>query len=824
MIDSEITKRLNSLYKQRLFVITLSILFIVLILASMMSPIHRWGDTSTYYMEIQSISDDFNIQYEEKDIHRALDHGFDDLPSGLYLIKTANQKYFYGKEFSYPLFAASFYKIFGNNGLIFFNMLMFYLMILMAYLYLRRTNSESIALGFSILFFMLSTAFVYTFWIHAEIYNMFLLMLGLVSWLKYREDNDIRYLAFASLVLSVATVAKIPNIVLFLPLLSFELYERHRKNATIMLLAFAIPVALFYGYFYIRTGAFSFYGGDRLYYVHAFPFTSGYNSTTEAGNTAFSVEGSSFYQMINIHNLRIIPYNLFYYFFGRFTGMIWYYPFAFFAMLTFIINYRKTKDYISLYPEKMLILAGIVLNIALYIAIIGNNYFGGQQVMGNRYFYIYPAFLFLLGKIDVRKAAIFLMIAIITVIPIVSNPVGNSMSPEEHTFNFPYKYLPLEYGQLINLPLESRRLGINGLNFYCMDANCTVSNKVIGVEKSSELLIVSRHAVKTFNFLLLSQFGHNLIYINMNNYTSNLTLNKSGLKSLTVSNSYPIYEDQRSSVYRLFLNANKNFYLIPIVEENFDELKPELAYGWYKKDVTQWMTNYSALVLYSNKNCFANLSLQARSFYRSRTLEIYSGDVRMAKSTVPSDFINLSVPIFLSKGFNVMYFNVPDGCEKPIDKLELQSSDPRCLSLAIRNVTLALSLNERKRKSAVEYSSDFYDPENWSGRTTRWMKNNASFFIYSDRNCTALLSLNALSYNSSRTLVVSSENSQTARMTIPTDLVDVSGLVNLNRGANVINLSVLEACERPIDTPNLRNYDQRCLSLAIQNISWQEVN
>ena len=90
----------------------------------MTAPVHRWGDASTYYMQIQSISNDLDIQYQSQDINRVVENKLDDIPAGMYLIKNEEGKYYYGKEFSYALFAAPFYKLLGNNGILFFNGLM----------------------------------------------------------------------------------------------------------------------------------------------------------------------------------------------------------------------------------------------------------------------------------------------------------------------------------------------------------------------------------------------------------------------------------------------------------------------------------------------------------------------------------------------------------------------------------------------------------------------------------------------------------------------------------------------------------------------------
>jgi len=77
----------------------------ILLFFTSTAPVHRWGDASTYYMQISSIVEDKDIQYQQIDLQRALDTSFDDLPAGVFLIRTAAGTYYFGKEFSYALFA-----------------------------------------------------------------------------------------------------------------------------------------------------------------------------------------------------------------------------------------------------------------------------------------------------------------------------------------------------------------------------------------------------------------------------------------------------------------------------------------------------------------------------------------------------------------------------------------------------------------------------------------------------------------------------------------------------------------------------------------------
>jgi len=80
----------------------------------------------------------------------------------------------------------------------------------------------------------------------------------------------------AAVIFGIATVAKLPNCLIFVPIACYELLNVNRKHAFLMLALFLLPIVAFYGFFYINTGTLTFYGGDRLYYIDKFPFIDGY--------------------------------------------------------------------------------------------------------------------------------------------------------------------------------------------------------------------------------------------------------------------------------------------------------------------------------------------------------------------------------------------------------------------------------------------------------------------------------------------------------------------------------------------------------------------
>jgi hypothetical protein len=103
---------------------------------------------------------------------------------------------------------------------------------------------------------------------------------------------------------------------------------------------------------------------------------------------------------------------------------------------------------------------------------------------------------------------------------------------------------------------------------------------------------------------------------------------------------------------------------------------------------TRWMQPNATLLINSPENYTANLSLNALSFYRNRTLEIATNGAPIAQIAVPTSFINVRVPIHLAKGENTVLLHIPEGCERPSDIKELNNPDSRCLSVAVQNLNV----------------------------------------------------------------------------------------------------------------------------------------
>jgi hypothetical protein len=105
---------------------------------------------------------------------------------------------------------------------------------------------------------------------------------------------------------------------------------------------------------------------------------------------------------------------------------------------------------------------------------------------------------------------------------------------------------------------------------------------------------------------------------------------------------------------------------------------------------TRWMKSNSTFYLYADKDMNTTLSIQAESFYREKTLEIYVNGDLVSRNNVPMNyFANLASDVSVKKGMNTVNLIIPEGSDKPCDVSELNKEDTRDLGVAIQDIKLS---------------------------------------------------------------------------------------------------------------------------------------
>jgi len=423
-----------------------------------------FADQAVYCALTQSIAYDGDLEYTRKDLARYY-HDFMAGPQGIFLKKASNNKIFYAKSWAYSLFAAPFVRVFGSNGFLVFHSLLLLLVLLMGFAYLALSNPPPASLIYLLSFVFASVTGIYFLWISPDFFNFCLVFTIVFLWvykLKRRSkegagmtQEKIRSFLnsagsdyLAAFLVGVAAFSKPPNIVLVGPLVLSALFQKKFLRAVLIAVIFATSLSLFFGANFLLTSDWNYQGGERKSFIGTFPLEK---EDITFDSTGFTMTTENYFARFLLP-FKFIFLNIFYYFFGRFTGMAWYFFPAFLAFVLFFFSRRRVYDWLTF----LTICAGILT----YIILMPDNYGGGGGTLANRYFLnIYPLFLFLPRQEKTRRQAVLIwIVAAIFISQILVSPFRSSARPATHAKKFPIKALPLELTQVNNFPTNTNPL------------------------------------------------------------------------------------------------------------------------------------------------------------------------------------------------------------------------------------------------------------------------------------------------------------------------------------------------------------------------------
>jgi hypothetical protein len=444
------------------------------------------SDEATYYMMGFSLVHDWDLTYRKEDLTRVW-REFPAGPAGVFL-KRGQQiggapdpdpnRYFYGKSFIYPLFAAPLILLFGTNGFLLLNTICLTLVLVAAYLFLHARSgawpSAILAAGFV----MASVVPVYVVQIMPEVLNFSLACLAYFCWL-YKEvaarERSPRGTAWlftgrsdlvCAVLLGIATFSK-PTIGLLFAAPVFwwifrwwifrlkaeatgvgSVASAFRRNILADAFAFALVAGGLFAINIAITGEWNYQGGDRKSYIVEFPFQ------TEGSKNELGVSKSRETAMAQVvFNPRTfasnLGHNLEYFFIGRYAGLLGYFFPGVFAMLAFLGAPRKRPAW------QWLVLVSALAQGLIFVVATPYTWSGGG--VGNRYFLGgYGVMLFLLPPVE-SLAAAFVPWALgaVFVAPMVLNPFVASFRPADNAKSGPLRMFPVEHTLVNDLPVNT---------------------------------------------------------------------------------------------------------------------------------------------------------------------------------------------------------------------------------------------------------------------------------------------------------------------------------------------------------------------------------
>lgn len=413
------------------------------LLAGAMAPKWRLADASSYAMMADSLWHDCDVRFTPQDLRRAREMGFADLPAGLFLNRNGGQ-YYYSKALLYPLVAVPFYALLGVRGFLVLNGLLLALLVLLGADILASRIGWKAGLAFSAVLLLFSATPVYLVWI-----DPFLLLSVLIAGAlaAYRRKRA----ALSAVLLAMAASCRAPYALLLVaPAATYLLGDRYRE-----LLKFAAAAAIAFLLFGLAaeaaSGQWSPYLGTRFYYLNEFPFEN-----PARGEVGFPASKDYALDLLGWPGFGAVLRSNEYFFFGRFAGVLLYYP-----TLLVCLFWVKRWD-----REKTAWLLGLLAVCVAIQIVLPHNFVGGAHAVGNRLFTMLPVGLLMVDRRRLTAPRLIgsgLLAAL--ALPLVSSPLALSITPGSRMAQLPYRLFPLEWTQATAMYFPFAFPGIYALTY-----------------------------------------------------------------------------------------------------------------------------------------------------------------------------------------------------------------------------------------------------------------------------------------------------------------------------------------------------------------------
>ncbi len=433
-----------------------------------------FSDEAVYYSMIQSIAYDYDIKYERKDIYRVRKE-FPAGPNGIFLKKAKNGELYYAKSFAYPLFSAPFYRIFGVKGIILFNSILLILVLYTGFLLLKKWNYKN-PIYYTLFFVFGSIAWFYFLWITPDLFNFSIVFLSLFLFFYYKDSKSSIPVVFSAFLMGIASFSKLPNVfIAILPGVYFLFIKRDLKKTFIFSFVFLLTFTGFYALNYQLTGEVNYMGGERKSFYFRFPYEG--NTTFE--NSGYKMTAGTYWERYYM-DLKVFLLNLFYSYFGRYTGIFLYFFPAFLFMVVYIL--KKEKDTL----KNITLILYLFIHL-FYITLIPSNYFGGAGSLGNRYFLNFIPLLFFLAPKELNKKnlLIFSIVSILLLGPVFVDVIYYSAYSGELSKNPLISLFPPDLTQINSIPTNTNpyafKVPLYNSRIFILNNNFRLSKEEKGI-------------------------------------------------------------------------------------------------------------------------------------------------------------------------------------------------------------------------------------------------------------------------------------------------------------------------------------------------------
>lgn len=424
------------------------------------------ADEPAYFLMALSLIEDGDLRAEAPDYER-LNDTYPHLPAENLILMSDDrwQTVYFGKPYLYPLLTTPLAALWGANGMVALNALLFAAMLWMGAVYLARFNPEPVAILLSLAFFFLSPTFAYVFWLQPELLNMAAVMAALflvfhrfelagdaggpLKRLWRRVFNDATRPAWSGALLAIGGYNKPVLAIVAVPIF-YVLWTRSARGRWRRVLQWSAASLLAMAA--LAAGSVALTGHPTAYLgmarsgvkVESAEAMDEVIGEIEVQLEELSTTANSWSWMFDAPPFTWLAFfeRLGYFFWGRHTGILLYTPFTVFALLWLLANRRRDVG-------RWLLLGSLVALGLFFVVKIPLNWHGGAGFVGNRYLInVYPMLLFMitaarpLWLLPAASAVGGLFLGTVIFTPFGA-PVPQP-TLQAHARSLPFRHFPLE--------------------------------------------------------------------------------------------------------------------------------------------------------------------------------------------------------------------------------------------------------------------------------------------------------------------------------------------------------------------------------------------
>jgi hypothetical protein len=343
------------------------------------------GDQAANVMQMLSLAHDGNdLSYDELDLARWRALFWSDHPHGLYF-QRFGEGWAFAKPYGYSASLVVPYRLLGSpTGVAVGNSLMLVAMVGLAVATLRLWLRGPAVPLVAAAFVFASNLYMHAFPVVVDLFTAVGVGAATYALLRGLRDHSLLWQAAGFGATGFMLAEKVPLLMALAPLMVLCLWRSPdwRRRALLLVATAGVFAVAIVPYLYYSEGrSWSAYGGERYYAPGIVPWDPEFDGEPFRVDSDETVTLSYVWSRISSpSSWADSAQSAVYYVVGRHTGLLAWFPIALLVVALALARWR------SLSGEALAVLAGLGLYVAFYLALFPDNYYGGGQAIGNRYF------------------------------------------------------------------------------------------------------------------------------------------------------------------------------------------------------------------------------------------------------------------------------------------------------------------------------------------------------------------------------------------------------------------------------------------------------